>query len=144
MDGSNGQRQFSPRSWQCGKRGPYDADGPPGAGISKVIERAPLVPPHWSHQRHESYISIDEGMRSPPIILEDNTGEGSERSSSCWARRVSIDDYVLVSGSVPSVGTFVVWNCKVDTLDVSLPSSGLQHIKSPSQCFAIQCDLVLT
>lgn len=82
--------------------------------------RAPLVPPHWSHQRHESYISIDDRQRgSTPIALEDNTGEESERSSSCWARRVSIDDYTLVSGSVPNVGSFVVWNCKVDTLDVS-------------------------
>lgn len=92
-----------------------------GAGTSQPLPKVPLVPPHWSHQRHESYISIDDEQRgSAPIVLEDNTGEGSEWSSSCWARRVSIDDYVLVSGSLPSVGTFVVWNCKVDTLDVGL------------------------
>lgn len=85
----------------------------------------PLVPPHWSHQRHESYISInDEDRGSVPITLEDNTGQDSERSSSCWARRVSINDHVLVSGSIPTVGTFVVWNCRVDTLDVS-PLKGI-------------------
>ena len=94
----------------------------PDAGTSQTSPRPPLIPPHWSHKRHESYVSIDHDVRhAAPITLEDNTGEDSERNSSCWARRVSIDDYVLVSGSVPTVGTFVVWNCKVDTLDVSLP-----------------------
>jgi hypothetical protein len=94
--------------------------GEPGAGNSQNTPRAPLIPPHWSHHRHESYISIDDEDRgSVPITLEDNTGEDSERSSSCWARRVSINDYVILSGSIPTVGTFVVWNCKVDTLDVS-------------------------
>ena len=103
---------------------PQEVNNTTGAGTSQTSPRSPTVPPHWSHQRHESYISIDNERRSStPIILEDNTGEGSERSSSCWARRVSIDDYVLVSGSVPNVGTFVVWNCKVDTLDVSLRES---------------------
>lgn len=79
-----------------------------------------IVPPHWSHRRHESYASYDDrNPKSPPIVLEDNTGADSERSSSCWARCVSIDDFVVLSGSFPAVGTFVVWNCKVDTLEVS-------------------------
>lgn len=92
-----------------------------GAGTLQTSPtHPPLIPPHWSHHRHESYISIDDEDRGPaPITLEDNTGEDSERSSSCWARRVSVNDYVVVSGSIPTVGTFVVWNCKVDTLDVS-------------------------
>lgn len=99
-----------------------DFDAPSNTDTSQTSPRAALVPPHWSHQRHESYISIDDERRGPtPIVLEDNTAEESERSSSCWARGVSIDDYTLVAGSVPNVGTFVVWSCKVDTLDVSSP-----------------------
>ena len=88
-----------------------------------------LVPPHWLHRRHESYISVENSDPGRvPITLQDNTGEDStgeqaERSSSCWARAVAIEDYVLVSGAFRNVGTFVVFNCKVDTLDVRRASA---------------------
>ena len=88
--------------------------------FSPMSSRPPLIPPHWSHKRHVSYISIDGGLPAhSPIVLEDNTGEQSERSNSCWARAVTINDYVLVSGNKVGAGTFVVFNCRVDTLDVS-------------------------
>lgn len=77
-----------------------------------------LVPPYWSHRRYESYSSA-KNTKPAPITLEDHTEEPSEQSGAVWAKGVTIDDYVLVSGTVPNVGNFVVWNCKIDTLDVS-------------------------
>jgi len=97
------------------------------------------VPPYWSHRRYESYRSI-ENTRSPPITLEDHTEEQSSVSNSAWAKGVAIDDYVLLSGSVPNVGNFVVWNCRIDTLDVSeiflLIRHGIVILKGsePSRC----------
>ena len=77
-----------------------------------------LIPPYWSHRRYESYSSV-KNTRPPPITLEDHTEEPSEQSGAVWAEGVTVDDYVLVSGTVPNVGNFVVWNCKIETLDVS-------------------------
>ncbi|KAH6638156.1 PX domain-containing protein [Boeremia exigua] len=86
-------------------------------------ERNSVVPPYW--QRHErdsnrlsSYTS-DAGAR---IVLEDHTDEGSEQCKVLWAKHVSIDDYVVVSGTAPGLGAYapgqyVVWNCTVETLD---------------------------
>ncbi|KAF2875005.1 Phox homologous domain-containing protein, partial [Massariosphaeria phaeospora] len=34
-----------------------------------------------------------------------------------WAKQVTIDDYVVVSGTAPGLGAYVVWNCTVETLD---------------------------
>ena len=77
-----------------------------------------LVPPYWSHRRYESYCSVGT-TKPPPITLEDHTDERSPISDVAWARGVTIEDYVVVTGSVPNVGKFVVWNCRIDTLDVS-------------------------
>ena len=77
-----------------------------------------IVPPYWSHRRYESYTSV-KNTKPPPITLEDHTEEPSEQSGAVWAKGVTVDDHVLVSGTVPSVGSFVVWNCRVETLDVS-------------------------
>jgi hypothetical protein len=52
-----------------------------------------------------------------PITLEDHTDEGSEQCKALWAKHVTIDDYVIVSGNAPAVGAYVVWNCTVETLD---------------------------
>lgn len=81
-------------------------------------ETATLVPPYWSHRRHESYGSVGN-TKPTPITLEDHTGEQFPESHSAWARGVTIDDYVLVAGSVPNVGNFIVWNCRIETIDVS-------------------------
>ena len=78
-----------------------------------------LVPPYWSHRRYESYSSV-RNTKPAPITLEDHTEEPSEQSAAVWARGVTLDDYVLVSGTVPSVGSFGVWSCRIETLDVSL------------------------
>lgn len=83
-----------------------------------LIDVEPLIPPYWLHRRDESYSSIGI-FRPPPITLEDHTEEPSEQSKSLWAKGVAIDDYVTVSGNLAGVGDYVVWNCKVETLDVS-------------------------
>lgn len=81
-----------------------------------------VVPPYWQrHQRSASYhsnCSADNGRRTP-IGLEDHTDDGSEQCKALWAKGVTIDDYVVVSGSAPGIGAYVVWNCTVETLDVS-------------------------
>ncbi len=92
---------------------------PPEDEVEGAKESSPsLIPPYWSHRRYESYSSV-KNTRPPPITLEDHTEEPSEQSDAVWAAGVTIDDYVLVSGTVPNVGNFVVWNCKIETLDVS-------------------------
>ena len=91
------------------------------------VNAEPLIPPYWQHRRDESYSSIGI-VRRPQITLEDHTEEPSEQSKSLWAKGVTIDDYVTVSGNVVGVGDYVVWNCKVETLDVSsLFYSGVGH-----------------
>ena len=77
----------------------------------------PLIPPYWTHRRYESYRSVDI-IKPPPITLEDHTAEQFTEIAPAWAKGITIDDYVLVSGSVPNVGKFVVWNCRIDTLNV--------------------------
>ncbi|KAF2088348.1 Phox-like protein [Saccharata proteae CBS 121410] len=79
------------------------------------------IPPYWQpHQRNPStlsHASVNDLGRPTPIVLEDHTVEDSEQSRALWAKSVSIDDYVVVSGNVPGVGAYVVWNCTVRTLD---------------------------
>ncbi|KAF1912660.1 Phox homologous domain-containing protein [Ampelomyces quisqualis] len=83
-------------------------------------ERSSVVPPYWQrHGRHPSRMSscsTDNG-HATPISLEDHTAEGSEQCRVLWAKAVTIDDYVVVSGTAPGLGAYVVWNCTVETLD---------------------------
>ncbi|GME64714.1 hypothetical protein GTA08_BOTSDO13358 [Neofusicoccum parvum] len=79
-----------------------------------------IVPPYWSrHKRRGSGGSEaeEENDRPAPIRLEDHTVEGSDQNRALWAKHVTIDDYVIVSGNVPGMGDYVVWNCTVQTLD---------------------------
>lgn len=97
------------------------SNGHPPEEVNGANTSQSLVPPYWSHRRYESYSSV-KNAKPPPITLEDHTEEPSEQSGAVWAKGVNIDDYVLLSGTVPSVGNFVVWNCRIETLDVSLLS----------------------
>jgi len=78
-----------------------------------------ITPPYWQHQRVESYASV-ENAKPPPITLEDHTEEPSEQSGALWAKSVTILNYVIVSGGRTGIGAYVVWNCKVETLDVRI------------------------
>ncbi|KAF2234949.1 PX-domain-containing protein [Viridothelium virens] len=80
------------------------------------------APPYWyAHQRSNSSASYTSTNLIPPpqITLEDHTEDGSEQCKSLWARHVSIDDFVIVSGNRAGVGAYVVWNCIVETLNGS-------------------------
>lgn len=79
-----------------------------------------IVPPYWQqHRRFESYSSVGH-LQPTPIRLHDNTAERSEGTSPLWAKTVAINDYVLITGNLPSFGDYVVWNCHIEMLDVSL------------------------
>ncbi|EUC34252.1 hypothetical protein COCCADRAFT_4301 [Bipolaris zeicola 26-R-13] len=90
---------------------------PPSPDGSSVA----VVPPYWQqHQRSASYrstCSADNNNRPAPIGLEDHTHDGSDHCKALWAKGVTIDDYVVVSGTAPAIGAYVVWNCTVQTLD---------------------------
>jgi hypothetical protein len=93
---------------------------PSDVSVNTVSPEDQAIRPYWrsptENQARWSYRSIDS--RNGPIRLEDHTEEGSEQSKACWAKHVSVDDYVIVSGSAPGVGSYVVWNCTVETLSV--------------------------
>lgn len=79
-----------------------------------------LVPPYWQQHRHyESYASV-QSEGSAPIRLIDHTEDSHEQNKAVWARRATIGDYVLITGNLAGVGDYIVWNCKIETLDVSL------------------------
>lgn len=94
----------------------HTTEGPPSLKDPTQASQ-PVVPPYWQHRRFESYSSVGH-LRPTPISLEDNTEERSEQSSPLWARAVTIHDHVLISGNIPSVGDYNVWNCRIEMLDV--------------------------
>ena len=113
----------------------------------------PLSPPYW--QRGNSTLSILSSSRpkdltsskknrlSGPIRLFDNSEEEtSDQARACWAKSARIDDYVIVSGSVSKagLGSYVVWNCTVETLNVS--TNCLAHDTRSPLYMLISCDLI--
>jgi hypothetical protein len=78
------------------------------------------IPPYWKRQRASSTLSVNSNssITRALITLEDHTEE-EEHHEALWARKVIIEDYVIVKGSRTGVGAYVVWNCRVETLDVS-------------------------
>ena len=74
-------------------------------------------PPYWTHTRSLSCLSQTSLDNPPPITLQDHTEIDSPSSSGLWAKAVSIDDYVVIRGNPTAIGAYVVWNCKVQTLD---------------------------
>lgn len=82
-----------------------------------------VVPPYWRrHERNASHVSQSSLSGAARITLEDHTADpNSETSRGLWASSVAIDDHVVVRG-MTGVGSYVVWNCTVQTLDVSFGS----------------------
>jgi hypothetical protein len=76
-------------------------------------------PPYWvqSHQRSFSNISV-ESLAEDAITLQDNTGCEDSKNKACWAKRVYIEDYLIINGSRTNIGAFVTWNITVETLQV--------------------------
>ena len=78
----------------------------------------PIVsPPYWQHARSASRNSVFSIGKPQPINLEDNTDEPEGTRSPLWAKVISIDSYTIVTGNVKGVGDYVVWICRVQTLD---------------------------
>lgn len=84
-------------------------------------------PPYWPHatlhQRNISNMSSESILPAGAIRLRDNDTSDDDRNSACWAKSVEITDYIVVNGSNTNIGAFVVWNVRVETLNVSLCSS---------------------
>lgn len=91
------------------------------ASSSKSRPVSSVIPPFWQrHERSVSRASLSSLAQSRIIRLEDHTADpDSETSRGLWARSVAIDDHVVVQGK-SGVGSYVVWNCTIQTLDVSL------------------------
>lgn len=93
-----------------------------------------IIPPYWQHQRSTSsgsHLSLEGQKRAQPIHLEDHTENNAEASNACWARSVKIEDYAIVQAGTTGIGAYVVWNCKVETLDVRTLSS---HLTKGTDC----------
>ncbi|KAG6003487.1 hypothetical protein E4U43_000915 [Claviceps pusilla] len=103
-------------SHESGRRSDDDEMASSVASASSVTS-----PPYWltthNHQRNRSADSI---LPAGAITLQDNeTSEHDDRNNACWAKSVDIVDYTVVNGGATSVGAFVVWNVRVETLNRS-------------------------
>ncbi len=81
------------------------------------------APPYWqnvpSRRRAASTQSSDSGRPTGAILLLDNEADECEdRNNACWAKNVEIVDHTVVNGGATSIGAFVVWNVRVETLQV--------------------------
>lgn len=55
------------------------------------------------------------------ITMQDNENSSiDERGSACWAKSVEVNSYVIVNSSATNIGAFVVWNIRVETLNVNI------------------------
>lgn len=93
---------------------------------STVSPSSVTSPPYWTnahgHQRNVSDASVESILPAGAITLRDNeTNEHNERNNACWAMSVEIADHTIVNGSATNIGAFVVWNIRVETLNVRCP-----------------------
>ncbi|KAI9040160.1 uncharacterized protein KD926_008483 [Aspergillus affinis] len=117
---SNPRRPESPTaaaSSSDGVNGPQARSNPPHAS-PKDRPVSGIVPPYWTHSRNASRASQASLDRFPAITLEDHTEDpNSETSRGLWARSVSVNDHVVVQGKT-GIGSYVVWNCTIQTLEI--------------------------
>ncbi|KAK4672321.1 hypothetical protein QC763_102080 [Podospora pseudopauciseta] len=99
-------------------------------------------PPYWHSTSHPPNHPASNGLRPlstasiesvlPPgaITLQDNESDlpsshfpstspttPQDRNRSCWARSVTITDYITINTSSTNIGAFTVWNISVETLE---------------------------
>lgn len=96
----------------------------PPVGDSKVETPSYLTsPPYWLRNRSATQSTTLSLERPPAITLKDNTDEDyddpAHAHQQLWARSITIDDYVIIKGNNAAIGAYVVWICKVETLDGS-------------------------
>lgn len=90
--------------------------------VSSIASTSSVTsPPYWkttanNYPRNRSAESV---LPAGAITLQDNeTSEHNDRNNACWAKSVEIVDYTVVNGGATSIGAFVVWNVRVETLNV--------------------------
>ncbi|KAI6366726.1 hypothetical protein MCOR25_005092 [Pyricularia grisea] len=115
------------------------------ASRSSPVQSPVSAPPYWSPSQSNPPRFFGDhggsGRSAPPhndstesvaptnaITMHDNetAGEdatpervsGRDRNRACWAKSVSVTDYVIVNSSTTNIGAFVVWNIRVETLSV--------------------------
>ncbi|KZZ90221.1 sorting nexin-like protein [Moelleriella libera RCEF 2490] len=96
-----------------------DRAQPQDAGASSASSNISVTsPPYWMTTAHrQRNASSDSILPAGAITLQDNdTSEHDDRNNACWARSVDIVDHVVVNGGARSIGAFVVWNIRVETL----------------------------
>ena len=76
-------------------------------------------PPYWLRNRSATHSTIRSLETPPAITLKDNTEEDPKAHNQLWARSIVIDDYVVIQGNSVGIGAYIVWICKVETLDGS-------------------------
>jgi hypothetical protein len=102
-----------------------DDDGVTASSSSPVVSPASTTsPPYWLNHNQQTYSTLGEGStESGGITMMDNEVDDEDgnnpRGSACWARAVEIPDYVVVNGSATNIGAFVVFNVRVQTMNVS-------------------------
>ncbi|KAM0479709.1 hypothetical protein ACHAP7_005500 [Fusarium lateritium] len=73
-----------------------------------------------SPRRTISNMSTESVLPAGAITLRDNeTSDFDDRNSACWAKSVEIVSHTVVNGSATNIGAFVVWNIRVEALNVS-------------------------
>ena len=75
---------------------------------------------HWHRQRRDQ-AGLDLGNGSQtnlPIALEDHELDHANEAGAIWPKSVTVHDYAIVGGNAIG-GSYVVWPCTVETLDVS-------------------------
>ncbi|KAI9899343.1 hypothetical protein N3K66_005804 [Trichothecium roseum] len=97
---------------------PRDSEDEPRASTSSNI-----IPPYWTNTnvRRRSVSNVSsESLPIGAITLRDNeNSDEDDRNAACWARSVEIVDHTVVNGGATSIGAFVVWIIKVETLSGS-------------------------
>lgn len=62
-------------------------------------------------------------------MMEDHSEDPScDTNRGLWAKSVAIDDHVVVKGT-SGIGAYVVWNCRIQTLEVSGVSFGSGQVR---------------
>jgi len=86
--------------------------------VTATTDEEPLhSPPYWQIPMRSNSSPSDAAGQKRAITLEDNTEETAEQYHALWAKSVNIDNYVVVGGAAPAIGSYVVWNCTVETLN---------------------------
>jgi hypothetical protein len=93
------------------------------ASVDSPVEGA-ISPPYWQGENPNSprpRAESESSLRSPQIQLQDHTQEDSEQYRACWAKSARIDSWVIVGSSagLKSIGSYVVFNCLIETSNVS-------------------------